>query len=140
MAELDGRAREAIESAVHYTFARAGGPGGQNVNKVASKAVAKLALSDLGFLSDDERGLLRARLGRRINGEGEIVVAAQDTRDQGRNRQIALARMTDLLERALQQPKKRRKTRPGKGAREARLRSKRIRAAHKKLRGPADED
>jgi ribosome-associated protein len=140
MAEMDSRVREAIQGAIHYTFARAGGPGGQNVNKVASKAIAKLALSDLGFLSDEERGLIRARLGRRINAEGEIVVAAQDTRDQGRNRQIALERMTDLVHHAMERPKKRHKTRPGRGAREARLRAKRIRGEHKRMRGFPGED
>jgi ribosome-associated protein len=129
-----------VEQSVRFSFARSGGPGGQNVNKVASKVIAKLFLADLTFLSEEERNRVGVRLGRRLNADGEIAMTVQDTRDQVRNRQIALTRMTEVICHAMAKPKSRRTTRPHKGAKEARLRAKRIRGAHKRLRGPAEED
>jgi ribosome-associated protein len=118
-----------------FTFARASGPGGQNVNKVSSKAVARLLLSDLSGLDREQRERLVARLGRRVTAGGELLVSAQDSRDQARNRELALKRMIALLAAALRRPRKRVRTKPSAGSREARLEAKRRRSAAKRERG-----
>lgn len=123
-----------------FSFARSGGPGGQNVNKVSSKVIARLPLDALAFLGRARRALVELRLANRISADREIVVSVQDTREQARNREIAIERLAELIARAAVVPKWRVKTRPSRGAREARLRSKKVRSAHKKLRGPTVED
>jgi ribosome-associated protein len=131
---------DAVGQLIRFSFARSGGPGGQNVNKVASKAVARLALADLAFLSESDRRRVQTRLANRVTSEGEIVIAVQDTREQARNRELAVVRMAELIAHALVKPKSRVKTRPSRAAREARLRVKKLRSAHKRLRGPASEE
>jgi ribosome-associated protein len=137
-----------IESAVRrsatITFARSGGPGGQNVNKVSSKAVLRLPVDRFAVqagLSDGEAARVRERLGRKVNDEGELVLAVQDTRDQAKNRELAVSRAAALVAGALRRPKRRVKTRPGAGARESRLAEKKRRGADKRLRGgPSEAD
>ena len=124
-----------IRRAATFTFARASGPGGQNVNKVSSKVVARLRLEALAGLDAGERAHLKERLGRRVTAGGELQVVAQDTRDQARNRERALQRMTELVAAALRRPRKRVRTRPSAGSREARLEAKRLRSAIKRRRG-----
>ena len=123
-----------------FSFARSGGPGGQNVNKVSSKVIARLPLDALAFLGEARRALIELRLANRISADREIVVSVQDTREQARNREIAIERLAELIARAAVLPRGRVKTRPSRAAREARLRSKKVRSAHKRLRGPAVED
>ena len=129
-----------IRARAAFSFARSGGPGGQNVNKVSSKVILRLPLDALLFLGGARRALVESRLANRITAEREIVVTVQDTRDQARNREIAIERLSDLIARATLVQKGRVKTRPSRSAREARLRSKKVRAAHKKMRGPAFDD
>ena len=129
---------ELIRDACRLSFARSGGPGGQNVNKVASKVIARLPVASLSALGVEEARRVESKLANRINAEGEIVVAAQDSRDQARNRQIALARLTDLVTKALARPKARHKTKPTASAREARIRAKKRRSESKRLRERVD--
>jgi ribosome-associated protein len=136
--------REELERQIRrratFTFARASGPGGQNVNKVSSKAIARLRLEALGGLDAGERARLAARLGKRVSAAGELQVIAQDTRDQVRNREVALRRMTELVAAALRRPRKRLGTRPTTGSREERLHSKRLRSTIKRRRGRPEEE
>jgi ribosome-associated protein len=135
--------REELECQIRrratFTFARASGPGGQNVNKVSSKAVARLRLQALSGLDREQRERLAARLGRRVTAGGELLVSAQDSRDQARNRELALERMTELVAAALRPPRKRLRTRPSAGSREARLEAKRRRSDVKRRRGSRPE-
>ena len=134
---------EIIRASAHFTFARSGGPGGQNVNKVSSKAILRLPLgrfADLAGLTDAELARVREKLGRRLNERGDLVLTVQDTRDQAKNREIAVQRAAALVAAALRQPRRRVRTRPSAGSREARLASKKRRGAAKRLRGNRPED
>jgi ribosome-associated protein len=131
---------ERVRPLCSFSFARSGGPGGQNVNKVASKVTARLSLCDLPFLTAGERARVEARLSHRIGAGGYLAVTVQDTRDQSRNREIAVERIGELIAAAMRKPKARRKTRPSAASREARLRAKKRRGADKRLRVRASEE
>jgi len=131
--------RASIEAAVEMDFSRSGGPGGQNVNKVNSKVSARVLLSRLEGLSEAEAARVRLVLATRITLAGELLVVANEERDQVRNREIALERLFALVSEAARIPKRRRPTKPGRGARERRLSSKKAHGEAKRLRGrPGD--
>jgi ribosome-associated protein len=137
------RIEENIRASARFTFARSGGPGGQNVNKVSSKAILRLPLgrfAGLAGLTDAELVRIREKLGRRLNERGDLVLAVQDTRDQAKNRAIAVQRASALVAASLRQPRRRVKTRPSTGSREARLASKKRRGASKRLRSRRPEE
>jgi ribosome-associated protein len=137
---MDARELEAlVRRLAQFSFTRAGGPGGQNVNKVSSRVTARLALASLPGLDAGQRARLAARLGRRVNAEGLVQVSARDSRDQARNRELAVQRMAELLAADLREPRKRRATRPSAGARERRLAEKRRRSQAKRLRSERPE-
>lgn len=119
---------------------RAAGPGGQRVNKAATKVRLHVAVDQIEGLSEEARARLRALAGRRLDAEGRLVVVSQATRDQARNLADARRRLAALVAAALREPRVRRPTRPGPAAREARLAAKRRRAALKRVRArPAEE-
>ena len=116
------------------TFVRSRGPGGQNVNKVSTKAVARLVLSDMSVLSHEEKGLVRNRLRNRINSSGEIVLSSQKYRSQLKNRMAVSTRMAHLIASALKRRTRRILTRPRQRAVEQRLRDKKRVGEKKRLR------
>lgn len=129
------------EAALSFRAVRASGPGGQNVNKVASKVELRVDLGLVEGLDGAARERLAERASARLDAEGRLVVTSQRTRDQGRNLEDARSKLRTLVARALVPPKPRRATRPTAGSREARLRSKRLIASKKAARrgGSAEE-
>jgi len=116
-------------------FSRSGGPGGQNVNKVASRAELRLPLAALGgVLSDDELARVRSRLRSRITNEGDLRIVSDRFRDQPRNREDCRARLRELLEEALRVPKKRVATKASRSSKRRRLDDKRRQSEKKRLR------
>ena len=123
--------RQSIRAAARADFSRSGGPGGQNVNKVSTKVCLRVALEDLAGLNDAEAARMRETLASRITGEGELVIAASEERSQRTNLERAYARKETLIKNAARLPRLRRPTKPGRAAREERLRSKRHRSLKK---------
>jgi ribosome-associated protein len=119
---------------IQFTFVRSSGPGGQNVNKVASKAVLRWAVAASTSLPDDVRGRLLTRAARQINDRGELVLASQRYRDQHRNIDDCLEKLRKMVAAAARKPRARKKTKPSKASRETRLSEKRAVAEKKQRR------
>jgi ribosome-associated protein len=122
-----------IREIVSISYTRSGGPGGQNVNKVNTKAVARLAVTDLDLLSEEDKQRLRERLHNRINSDGEIVVSSQRHRTQRDNRRAVVERLILLVLNAIRRVRRRKPSKPSQAAVERRLETKR-RLAEKKRR------
>ena len=127
-------------AALSFRAVRASGPGGQNVNKVASKVELRVDLARIEGLSPDARERLRTLAASRLDADGRLVVVSQRTRDQHRNLEDARAKVRHILGRALRPPRPRRATAPSASAREDRLRQKKKRAARKRARAGAGRD
>ena len=119
------------EEAMSFHAVRAGGPGGQNVNKVASKVELRVDLDRIVGLDPDARARLLALCAGRLDADGHLVVTSQLTRDQRKNLEDARDKVRVLVARALVRPPKRRATRPTRGSVERRLSDKRRRSTKK---------
>jgi ribosome-associated protein len=128
------------ESELDISFVRSSGPGGQNVNKVATTAQLRFDAAHSRSLPDDVRARLIARAGSRLTREGVLIITARRFRTQERNRADAIARLVELIRAAVVPPKRRRKTRAPAAAKARRADAKRHRSATKRLRGRVRSD
>ena len=116
------------DTAIETKAVRASGPGGQNVNKLATKIQMRIDLARVVGLEGDDLPRVRAFLRSRLDAEGRLLVMSQETRDQARNREDCASKVAALLRAALVRPKTRRRTRPTRASKERRIEAKRHRA------------
>lgn len=128
------QAYEIPKEELHLQYSRSSGPGGQNVNKVSSKAQLKWNARDTTRLPERVKERFLAQFGGRLTNEGEIVIASQLTRDQRSNQEDCLAKLREMIMSVWSAPKKRRPTKPSKGSKERRLKAKQSTSQKKNLR------
>jgi ribosome-associated protein len=122
------------ENELGWEFVRSSGPGGQNVNKVATAVQLRFNVAASGNLSDDVKRRVSQIAGRRMTFEGVLIITARRFRYQERNREDALGRLIEIIRQAASPPKRRIKTAPSKSAREARLKEKKHMSTRKQRR------
>ena len=121
-------------SEIGISFVRSSGPGGQHVNKTSTQAELTFDLAHSPTLSENDREWLIGRLASKLDSNGVLRITSQEYRSQLRNRKNALEKLQSILQQAIARPKKRKKTKPSKGAVEKRLTSKKKAGEKKKLR------
>jgi ribosome-associated protein len=126
------------EQELDYTFVHASGPGGQNVNKVATAVQLRFDVAHSPSLPEDVRQRLLQQASGQITQDGVLIIDARQYRSQWRNRRDATQRLIDLIRQAAEVPKPRHATKPSRAVRERRLQTKRHRSETKRMRRPPD--
>ena len=126
------------EQELDYTFVHASGPGGQNVNKVATAVQLRFDVAHSPSLPENVRQRLLQQASGQITQDGVLIIDARQYRSQWRNRRDATQRLIDLIRQAAEVPKPRRATKPSRAVKERRLQTKRRRSETKRLRQPPD--
>ena len=123
-----------LDNEIQLEYIRASGPGGQNVNKVATAVQLRFDVIHSPSLGSDLKGRLILLAGKRVNAEGVLILEAKRFRTQEANREDALAKFYELIRKASEKPKARHKTKPTKASKEERLKEKKSRGTIKKIR------
>ncbi|NKB88316.1 MAG: aminoacyl-tRNA hydrolase [Acidobacteria bacterium] len=125
---------------LRFTASRGGGPGGQHVNKVASRVTLRFDVAASRVLSDYQRARIREVLASRLTRDGELLLSSHESRSQAANRAALTERFATLIRDALRPRETRRKTRPTRGSKERRVQAKKRRADVKRTRGKVRRD
>jgi ribosome-associated protein len=129
------------EREIDFSASRSGGPGGQHVNKTSTRVTLAFDVEGSESLTREQKNKLWARLGNRMTGDGVLKVSSGETRSQFSNREIARKRLAEMIGKALVPPKRRKKTKPSRAAKERRIQRKKKRGMKKKLRqSPSMDD
>lgn len=123
-----------LDREISLEYIRSSGPGGQNVNKVATAVQLRFDIANSPSLASDHKGRLIRLAGKRVTADGVLIIEAKKYRTQDQNRDDALARLYELIEKASIKPKARHKTKPTKASKEKRLEGKKKRGEIKKNR------
>lgn len=121
-----------------FSYSRSSGAGGQNVNKVNSKATLEWAIDQSSAISIDVKTRFKQRYGNLINNEGMVIISSQESRSQNMNQDTCIRKLHRMIEEVLHPPKIRKKTKPKYSAVQKRLNGKRVESVKKKLRGKVD--
>ncbi len=136
--KLEEAIKKQLETEVVFTATRSSGPGGQNVNKVNTQVELRFSVKNSGLFSDEEKDRIILKLKNRINSESELIITSQTGRTQLDNKEKAMEKFFELIEKALTVRKKRLKSTPTAASRLKRLESKKNQALKKQLRKPPD--
>ncbi len=121
-----------------FISSRSSGPGGQNVNKLNTKVSLKFDVHNSELLQEEQKAIILNKLARKINKEGVLIITSQDERSQLKNKEKSLAKLDDLLKQAFFVKRKRKATKPSKAAKQARIKSKKLKGEKKQWRKKPD--
>jgi|LSQX01.3.fsa_nt_gb ribosome-associated protein len=134
--KLSEQIKAQLLAETQFSASPAGGPGGQHVNRVSTKAELRFLVQDSTALNDEQKQLILLKLKNRINLRGELIVSSSAERSQWRNRKLAEERFFELIEKAIEKPRKRKKTLPTAASKLKRLEGKKLQSLKKRLRKP----
>jgi len=123
-----------LDQELHFAFSKSGGPGGQHVNKVNTKVELRFSISKSAILDDEQKAILIDQLSNQMNKEGELILIAQQTRSQLKNKEEVVKKFYELINRALLPVKKRKPTKVSEAAKEKRIKRKKEQSERKERR------